>query len=353
MSEHQTIDHRKWNGASSDELGYTGDSLHTSLLHRHTNQSGQQFNVLNIDARRDGVGSTILASTPLDHRITPFFTLRAAIFARQMGVQFIVSEVPGVTIDPENPLRTKGAFQTPNQALSAFMGNYEPIAKAQLQAIDAEVGLEDGQEVELFGESLGTDYVVGMAQAIAHHSFEKRLKISKMHLFEPVNSFGNYRVDRIIGILRKLTTIEAKRAPLYIAENEAIGHRNAKPFEQESEENEKIDKLLKTRQFLAAYFAGAGIRKGLHGAILDAMRDHSADGSGLHEAEIITSLAVHSSVSHEKDSSQLTDAINEAGGRAKLVLLEAGEGDQTPLGHGVLNSIGRLAEFAIGHARMV
>lgn len=345
MSENMVLDYRNWDSLSSDEIGYTGDALNVSTI-RHVNKNGQKFNILNVDARVDENGPTILTTTSHDYRTDTLLERRMSILATHTGSRVIVCELPGVTIDRDDPFHTDGAWQTPIQLLSAISGNFDPIATAQLDAIDAEVGFYDGQEIQLFGESLGAYCVTAMARSIATGAFSKRLKISRMDLVEPVNSYGNYRIGRQLSVLKHLATIEEQRRQSYLGENTLIGHGDVGAFETMSLDNKKIDRYLKSRQFPAVYLTGMGLRKGLDTALLQAMEDRTADGTGLYEADISVYRGKDSTVSKEEDIYELSEAIIRKGGHSRSIELRGGINDATPIGHHVLNSFGRLATYA-------
>lgn len=56
----QILDHRRWKGASALELG-TAEDDKLIQIHPYKAESGQSFNVLEVDARKEG------DTTPLGH----------------------------------------------------------------------------------------------------------------------------------------------------------------------------------------------------------------------------------------------------------------------------------------------
>lgn len=350
MSEKIEIGFEQWKGLSSDELGLTAPGLKIET-HRYENQYGQQFNVLEVDARQSDSDPTIITSTSFDYRVDALLERRMAILATHSRARVLLSEIPGVTMDRQDPFHTKGGWQTPLQTLAAFSGNFDPLAREQLRAIDATVGLEDGSHIQLFGESLGAYAVTAMARVMAQHEFDKGLRITQMDLVEPVNAYGNYTLFRQATMLKNLATREDRLRQIYLSENTLIGHGEIGAFEKQSDENMRIDKYVKRRQIPATYLTGAGLRKGLHAALKDTLSNNDSDGPRLRDANITIARGIDSSVSLEKDLVSAAETIRDNGGYARTVSLEAAPGDTTLISHHVLNSFGRLASYADARTR--
>jgi hypothetical protein len=343
-----TLDHQNWIGQSSDDLGYTGDFLRTASIEQYS----PDMNVACVDARPNGVGPTIIGSTSLDERLTPFYLHCMAVNAKHRGARLLMSDVRGVRMDVENPVHVGWAHQTSTQTLEAFRGNPEPIGAEQLRALDEVYGFEEGEDIEIEAHSLANFWAYGMIKAIATRSFEKRLTITKLHMIEPVNSYGKLSVQGLMKEMLSLSTVEMDLEKRYIAENKDIGHGNVIPFDNESKQNKRIDRVLKMRQFVSSHVAGAGIRIGLDTLAGDILKDRSVDGAGLHEAEIIISHGAHSTVSRRDDILRLARTIKEAGGNVRLLEYITGKGDNTPIAHSVFRSLGRIAERGIGLANL-
>lgn len=344
MSERQVLNLSDWDNLSSDELGYTGPQLSTET-HRYESDNGQAFNVFVADARTSEDDPTILTSTSHDYRLDPLLKRRLSVAATQSNSRIVLSEIPGVTMDPEDPFHTKGGWQTPYQTLMAFTGNYDPLAEAQLEAMDSVIDFQPGQEIQLAGESLGAYAVVSMARVLGQRRFKKQLTISRLDLMEPVNAYGNYMLLRQARMLYSLATREDQLRQVYLGENAAIGHGDIGAFEKLSDRTKKIDRHVKVRQIPAVYLTGAGLRKGLHTALKDALADRTNDGTRLHEADITIARGIASSVSHEKDLVSAREFIREVGSDAKIISFEAEPDDETLISHHVLNSLGRFASY--------
>jgi len=346
MSEKIQLSLNDWRGVTSDELGYTGPHLKTEE-HRHVTKNGQAFNVFIADARPDGVGPTYLTSTQYDYRMDNLLRRNSAIFATQTGSRVAVSEVPGISFDPDNPFHTKGAWQTPHQSLMAATGNYDPLSLVILDAFDTYLDFKDGDEIQVGGRSLGAYMAVSMLSNLALHKFSKSLKVSRVDLVEPVNAFGNRHISHQVRILKELASYEEEmRIKAYLPENEEIGHPGVR-FEDESELNDRILKYVRRTQFPATILTGAGLRKGLDPVLVHAMADRTNDGIGLHEAEISIAYGNASHVSFEKDLVAAQEAVRQVGGEVKLLMLtdEDGGGNK-PMAHHALDSFARMASYA-------
>lgn len=350
--EQQVADYHRWADTTDVEIGTSFDDKMVQT-HRYEAESGQQFNVLEVDARLKGAdgqleGPTIIGAISFDYRIDPLLTRKMAILAKHASARVFMTELPGVTVDHDTPFETKEAWQSPSQTIAAFSGNFDPLALQQLQAVDSVAGFKDHDRVQLFGQSLGAYSVTAMARVLAGESFNKSLHVDKMTLFEPVNAYGNYYLANQLKMLRSLATTEDARRQVYLDENEAIGHP-MRAFEQLSSETAAIDKHVKSRpaQIVATYASGAGLRKGLHTALADAAKNTSSDGPLLAEADIIAVRATDSTVSHAKDLLELESAAREGGSSVRLVEFSSAEHDDTPSSHHFPDSLGRMADLAV------
>jgi hypothetical protein len=353
MSETIEVGIKQWESASSDELGFTSPDV-TKKTTRFTNAAGQQFSVIDIDARNGEPGPTILSSPSFDFRAQPLYEARLATIAVQANARIMSSEIPGVTIDLDDPYRTQGDFQTRHQTTMALFGDFDPLAAEQLKAM-YEVGeLSDDDEYQFLGGSLGAYAVVAMARAMAHGKlFGKNLNFTRMDLIEPVNAYGNYTLLRQGKMLLSLAGLEDKRRKeFYLAENEARGYGDSgKAFETISAETLKQDVFVKSRpqQIIATYATGIGLRKGLHTALENALHD-APELRGMNIALI---RGLDSTVSHETDLQSAAHTIRESGGRATTFTLVGEAGDPKPIGHHVLDSHDRNGSFAKARQQII
>jgi hypothetical protein len=346
MSEKVTLYLDKWKDVTDNEIGLTSGDLKTEL-HRYKNDQNQEFNIFIADARKSADDPTIISSTSFDYRIDPLLENSTKILANRSNARVIVSEIPGITMDRDHPYQTTGAWQTPRQTLLAFSGDFDPLTYEMLNGIKAVAGLERGAKLQFKGNSLGAYAVVSMARNIALRRIDEDYQITRMDLIEPVNSYGNYTLARQAFILRSLATTEDQRRQLYLGENTTIGHGEIKAFEQQSDENMRIDRYIKSRprQILATYLTGAGLRKGLDSALKDALSNRDSDGPHLREAKIVIARGIDSTVSFENDLISVADTVRENGGQVQTISLKAETGDTTPIGHHVLDSYARLASY--------
>ncbi|HEY8886182.1 MAG TPA: hypothetical protein VIM31_01630 [Candidatus Microsaccharimonas sp.] len=343
MSETVEIGLKQWENSSSDELGFTSPDV-TRKTTRFINDKGQQFNVVDVDARNGQPGPTVLTSMSFDFRAQPLYEARMATIGTQLQARVISSEIPGITINLDDPDHTRGDFQTPHQTAMALFGDFDPLAEEQFKAM-YEVGeLSDDDEYQFLGGSLGAYSVVAMARAMANGKlFGKNFNVTRMDLIEPVNAYGNYTILRQGKILYNLATTEDQRRQVYLAENAARGYGDSgKAFEKISPYTLKQDKYVKGRQVLATYATGIGLRKGLHAALEDAL-ERAPDLRG---TDIALYRAKDSTVSFEADLQSASQTIRDNGGQAEAFTLVGEVGDATPIGHHVLDSHDRNASFA-------
>lgn len=360
------LDYLKWQGSSADELGYAvrkgeyedilygGNGL---VSERHLVQvpSTQQWvNVFSSDGRPldsegERSGPTILKFQSHNYRIDELSERKTQIHAHQMGARVLDIELPGVVMDYHTPDSTRGGYMTPVQFVQAFSGNFDSLSLAQLQAADSLVDFKDRDEVQLYGESLGAYSAVALARALAHGRFNKTLYVSDMTLVEPVNAAGNRSIiDQLKLATERLAKTEHQRRLVYLAENTAIGHPTTM-FEMLNDRAAIVDRKLKARigQNLAATASGAGLRKGLEGALYGALQNTSPDGPRLHEANITFMRGRESTVTMRDDMDELAEAAYAKGTSVRLVELSSPDGIEMPAGHSQLDSLGRMAEAAL------
>jgi len=343
MSETIEIGVARRNDASSDipEVDYAAIKTKTS---RFTNSKKQKFNILDIDARNGEPGPTILTSTAFNYRFQPLYIAVMTTLAVQSGARVVSSEIPGITIDLDDPLHTTGDFQTPAQTMLALSGDYDPLGTEQIKAM-YEVGeLSEDDEYHFVGVSFGACAVVAMARALSKRKlFAKKFNVTEMDLIDPVNAFGNHTIVRQAQLLYNLATTEDQRRQLYLAENEAGGYGDGgKEFTKISPDASKHDKHVKLRQIVATYATGIGLRKGLHTTLADALRD----APELRNMHVTLSRANDSSVCRDSDLQSAAETIRQSGGRADVQTLVGKQGEKIPIGHHVLDSISRYGSFA-------
>lgn len=345
MSEKIELGLQPWLDVSSDELGYTSSGLRSSITRYNEGEKHQQqFNVLDIDARNGEPGPTIITSTPFNYRIDPLMRRRMTQLATHSKARVLASELPGVTIDLDDPENTGGDYQTIPQTLMALCGNFDLLAAKQLEAIDSVANFADGDQIQLVGHSLSAYSMVAMARVIAQGKlYDKQLAITRMDLIEPVNAYGNHTIDHQIKMFFQLAQLEDQRRQLYLQENVRIGHGDIGAYEKISPFTAKADKYVKRRQVLAIYASGAGLRKGMTPA-LDQAFEASPD---LRNTQFVLSRGIDSTASFENDLLSAAYAIRNSGGKAETIAFVAEKGDSTPMGHSVLDSLARMASYAV------
>lgn len=364
--EQVPLDYLAWQGVSSGELGYVVNPGEYSdwiegpgVMVARRNlvklpETGQQVNVYSADARPlrpEGgrKGPTILKFQSHNYRIDELSERKTQIHAHHMGARVLDIELPGVTMDYHNPLATTGGFMTATQFIESFSGNFDSLSLAQLKAADQVARFEDGDEIQLYGESLGAYSVVALARALANGRFEKQLRITDMTLVEPVNASGNRSIfDQLKLATEHLAKTEHRRRLVYLGENTIIGHP-VTMFEMLNDQTAAADRKLKSRlgQNLAATASGAGLRKGLEGALTGALKNDSQDGPRIHDANITFARGRESSVTLASDMEGFAETARAKGVDIRLVEFSSAEGNPMAAGHSQLDSLGRMAEAAL------
>jgi hypothetical protein len=367
MIEKMPLEYKNWSAdvVSADEMGILlGGEDTYSQMHRYSTPDGnQQFNVLEIDGRPEGQdGPTIISGNSWNYRLDPLVTYKMRILAKQRGARVFMSELPGITINHSDPFNNTGARQSVEQMRHAFAGNFDPLSKMQLEAVDSLAHFEEGQTVQFFGESLASYSVASMASVISKGEF-KPLHISRMELVEPVNAYGDTSLIHMAQIMKTLGTVEDARRATYIAENKEIGYSDAVPYEQIDDRTAAIDKFVKglRQQLIPVLISGGGLRKGVHtvlGRVLDAQAVHAPL---THKSNIIVARGSDSTVTVPEHFEQLASHVRDSGVSVRLIeftdsdtdyseeqlsKIKKGEAIRTAIGHSTLDSIGRMASYA-------
>jgi hypothetical protein len=185
-----------------------------------------------------------------------------------------------------------------------------------------------------------------MLRVLAREEFEVQPTITRMDFHEPVNAHRNRSIAAQVKMYIQLATVEDERRQLYLAQNKKYWPNDAiGAYEKISKVTAKIDKHVKRRQVLPIYAGGAGLRKGLHTALANAL-DANHD---FRDIPMVFSRAAQSTASFEKDLLAGAGVVREHGGQAETVTLVAESGDPTPIGHAALDSFAYMASYA--HAR--
>ncbi|MDB5160073.1 MAG: hypothetical protein JWO99_336 [Candidatus Saccharibacteria bacterium] len=344
MSREIELSSKPWEHVSSDELGYTFPGLKIETTPYENEHTGQRFNVLDIDGRNSENDPTVISAASFNYRIDPLKIRELSVFAKQSNARILYAEQPGVTMDLKDPMHTRGDFQTPKQLVLAFAGNFDPLVREQLKAIDSVAHLKNGQEVQFFGESLAAYSIAAMIRVLAREEFEKQFVVTRMDFHEPVNAYQNRRIKDQVKMYYQLASVEDARRQMYLAKNKALWPEDyVGAFEKISPFTARIDKHVKRRQILPVYAGGAGLRKGLHTALGNAL-DANHD---LRDTPMIFSRGKDSTASFERDLLAGAQVVRTHGGRAETATLVSEPGDTTPIGHAALDAFAYMASYAV------
>jgi hypothetical protein len=372
MIETLPLEYTRWNvnTVSPEELGVALlDDPTRTKIHSHTTPDGRQhWNILEIDGRpedTDGVreGINVIVASPWGSRISPIPAHKGAVVAQQRGARVWISDTPSQAIRYDAPFNDKGHQLTREQLAGVRVGNFGPLAHTVLEGIDSYAHFEEGEEIQVIGESMAANTIVYMVNDIAEGKF-KPLNVTRMELIEPVNVYGDKTPLGIYQIAKALggKSIEALRRGLYIRENNEIGYPNAVLYESIDDETAKINKYIHSirRQRLAAFALGSGLRKGFH-TVLDRVLSTKTENSPLTpDSKIILSRAADSTVTFRTHYEQLADHMKKFDVPIQLIEfidsienyseqtrdeIENGTKKLTRIGHSFADSIGRWATY--------
>ncbi|MFF2487224.1 hypothetical protein ACFVSU_12535 [Microbacterium sp. NPDC058062] len=289
--------------------------------------SQEGFNVVVAEPAK-GFLETAIFPMSFDYRIDPLVTRRLQVLAATTGWRFAGVETPGVTMDIDNPERTKKSSVRTLDLLRAMRGNFGPLVHAQFSAVTGVLG-EELSGVRLVGESLGAQMVSAMAASGLGEP-------ASVDLIEPVNAV-RLGPSAFVRLARNLLGVETARKAEYLKENEAVGFGDVTAFELLSPENAVVDRRLKSwrHQWKYANLPILGLTRGL-GPLLTNVQ-------GVTPARIWRGAA--SEVCSERDCIDLAETIRAAGHPAQVLTL-VDQARSVELGHHVLTSLPRLAQFA-------
>lgn len=269
------LDHRNAN-LSTDSV--------TTSVHAFTTNEKQTVRLIMADGRdKQQDGETIIWPASFASRADTLEYARATMLAARMNARVIYVETPGVSIDTANPMHTKAGHPSPRQLFSVANGNFDPLAKAQLDAVDSVLDLQDGQEVRFIGYSMGAWSVATMAKLLARHHFkDKQIVIPRIDLIEAVND-QKYSLSDLVHNIGQ----EAQYTERYLNEE---NHENGlsktllAAWETETDDRRAIASLNR-RQGLILKALPIGLRKGFADSLMQAV-DESSHTTRLTEGSI-------------------------------------------------------------------
>jgi hypothetical protein len=333
------LDHRNAN--------LTTDSVTTSV-HAFTTNEKQTVRLIMADGRDEQQnGETIIWPASFASRADTLEYARATMLAARMNARVIYVETPGVSIDIENPLHTKAGHPSPRQLFSVASGNFDTLAKAQLDAVDSVLDLQDGQELRFIGYSMGAWSVATMAKLLARRHFsDKQIVIPRIDLIEAVND-QKYRLSDLIHNIGQ----EAQYTERYLNDE---NHENGlsktllAAWETETDDRGAIASLNR-RQGLILKALPIGLRKGFADSLVQAV-DESSHTTRLTEGSINLWRANESVIARREANIYTATQL----GRVATQVTEVYPTMRDRLKghhHAIVHSLGTIANLAEQHLR--
>jgi pimeloyl-ACP methyl ester carboxylesterase len=333
------LDHRNAN-LSTDHV--------TTRTHAYTTPDRQTLRLIVADGRPDGQdGETIIWPASFASRADTLERARTTILAARMDARVVYVETPGVSMDIANPFATKTGKPSPRQLLTVARGDFDPLAKIQLDAIDSILDLQDGQELRLMGYSMGAWAAATMAKVLAQRHFaDKQIVIPRIDLIEAVNDQG-YRLSQLAHNIGQ----EAQYTNRYLteenSENGLFGTLLA-AWETNNDDRRAIASLNR-RQALMLKILPIGLRKGFADTLIQAIEDSSAT-TRLTEGSINLWRANESIVARPDANLRTIQQL----GHVTTQLTEIRPTMLDTLKdhrHAIIHSLGTVANFAEHHLR--
>ena len=332
------LDHRNAN-LSTDHV--------TTRTHAYTTPEKQTLRLIVADGRTDQDGETIIWPASFASRADTLERARTEVLAARMDARVVYVETPGVSMDITNPFATKTGKPSLRQLLTVASGDFDPLAKIQLDAIDNTIDLQDGQELRLMGYSMGAWAAATMAKVLAQRHFpDKQIVIPRIDLIEAVND-QRYSLPDLVHNINQ----EAQYTNRYLTEeNNENGLFNTllAAWESDHDDRQAIP-TLNLRQSLMLKALPIGLRKGFTDTLAQAVEDSSAT-TRLTEGSINLWRANESIVARSDANLRTIQQL----GRVTTQITEIRPTVLDTLKdhrHAIIHSLGTVANFAEHHLR--
>lgn len=312
----------------------------TTTTHAYSTKDRQTLHLIVADGRSDETGETIIWPASFASRADHLEEMRASVLAARTSARVAYIETPGVGININNPAQTNAGKLTRHQVMSISNGNFDPLARVQLDALDEILELSDQEQIRFMGYSMGSWAVATMAKLLARGHFDdKQLLIPRIDLIEPVND-QNYRLSN----LRNKINQEDKYGERYFIHENSENNLTVLPFDRESDVNKPILSNLNRSQVVALKALSVGLRKGFANTLTQAV-DESHDTTRLAEGSIHLWRANESLVARH-DANFHT--VNQLGRVAALLTEIHPTAHDATKGHhhAIVHSIGNIANIA-------
>lgn len=270
------LDHRNAN-LSTDRV--------TTRTHTYTSPNKQTLRLIVADGRlSDQDGETVIWPASFASRADTLERARTEVLAGRMHARVVYVETPGVSMDTANPFATKTGKPSLPQLITVARGDFDPLARIQLDAIDNALELQDGQELRLIGYSMGAWAVATMAKVLAQRHFpDKQIIIPRIDLIEAVNDQG-YRLRDLAHNINQ----EAQYTDRYLtAENQENGLSKTllSDWEGANDDRKAIASLNRRQSLMLKAILPLGLKKGFASSLVQAV-DESNETTRLTEGSI-------------------------------------------------------------------
>lgn len=333
------LDHRNAN-LSTDNV--------TTSFHAFTTNEKQTVRLIVADGRNGQLdGETIIWPASFASRADTLEYARATMLAARMNAQVVYVETPGVSIDLANPALTKAGRPSPRQLFSVANGNFDPLARTQLDAIDSVLDLQDGTELRLVGYSMGAWAVATMAKLLARRHFnDRQIVIPRIDLIEAVND-QRYSLSDLVRNIGQ----EAQYTERYISdENHENGLSKTLLAAWEAETDDRqATSTLNRRQGLILKALPIGLRKGFADSLVQAVNE-SSDTTRLTEGSINLWRANESIIARHEANIYTATQLKHVTAQVTEIyptMLDKMKGHH----HALVHSLGAIANLAEQHLR--
>lgn len=320
----------------------------TTSIHCFTTREDQTVRLIMADGRDERQnGDTIIWPASFASRADTLEYARATLLAARMSARVIYVETPGVGIDMTDPIHTKTGKTSARQLFTVANGNFDPLAKVQLDAVDSIIDLQDGQEVCFIGYSMGAWAVATMAKLLARRHFaDKQIVIPRIDMIEAVND-QKYRLSDLVHNINQ----EAQYTKRYINdENNENGLSTTLLAAWASDaDDRRAIATLNRRQGLILKALPIGLRRGFSTDLVQAV-DESSQTTRLTEGSINLWRANESIIARREANLYTATQLGHTSTHVTEIyptILDKVKGHH----HALVHSLGALANLAEQHLR--
>jgi pimeloyl-ACP methyl ester carboxylesterase len=320
----------------------------TTSRHSFTPNDTQRIHLIVADGRsEDQPGETVIWPASFASRADTLEYARATMLAARLQARVIYVETPGVGIDIDDPFNTSSGQPSARQLLSVARGNFDSLAKMQLDAVDSVLDLPDGQEVRLIGYSMGAWAATTIAKLLARKHFpDKQILIPRIDLIEAVND-QKYTLSDLVRNINQ----ESQHTERYITdENRENGLSDTllSAWNTATDDRRAIP-LLNRRQNLMLKALPIGLRKGFATTLTQAVED-GVSTTRLNEGSINIWRANESVIARQEANMHTLSQLGRVAARITEIyptVQDRMKGHH----HAIVQSLGSISHLADQHLR--